>query len=192
MNYLMNTFLTLTHSALLTLVLLVAPASAGEAPSESAMAIELEGEVGKIDLQSREISLSVALGLVFTVYVPEALDLDNIQAGDRVAVKYFAAAEIDLREPTAEEKAEPWKVIEEGESAEDGGELDAEAARTVRAVVTVTIVDKANERIAVTDSRGMTHFIMEVEPGKIANLKEGQQAVVVFTEATAVKLDNKS
>jgi hypothetical protein len=126
------------------------------------------------------------------VFVPESLDLDNIRAGDRVAVKYFTAAETDLREPTAEEQAEPWKVTEEGELAEDGGELGAEAARTVRAVVTVAIIDKANEQIAVTDSRGMSHFITEVEPGKLANLKEGQQVVVVFTEATAVTLDKKS
>jgi hypothetical protein len=38
----------------------------------------------------------------------------------------------------------------------------------------------------------MAHFIMEVEPEKLSNLAEGQQIVVVFTEATAVTLEKKS
>lgn len=197
MNQLMNTFSKITHTALITLALLLAPVTAATAdePPETtggAMAVELEGKVSAIDLQSRDISLTVALGIVFTVFIPESLELDAISVGDQVRVKYFTAAEIELRKPTAEEIADPWTVIEQGELAEDDGELSADAARVVRAVVNVAIVDKANERIAVKDSRGMAHFIMEVEPEKLSNLAEGQQIVVVFTEATAVTLEKKS
>ena len=38
----------------------------------------------------------------------------------------------------------------------------------------------------------MSHFITDVEPEKLASLTEGQQVVVVFTEATAVTLEKKS
>lgn len=43
-------------------------------------------------------------------------------------------------------------MIEEGALAEGDGELSADAARVVRAVVNVAIIGNANERIAVTDS----------------------------------------
>jgi len=160
------------------------------ATTDGAMALQLEGSIGAIDLQSREISLNV-IGMVFTVFVPETLDLDNIQVGDKVTVKYFTATELELDDPTAEDLADPWTVVEAGELAEDGGELGVEAARTVRAVVTVLLSDKANERMAVKDSRGMTHFIMNVEPEKLNNLAVGQKIVVVFAEATAVILEKK-
>jgi hypothetical protein len=196
MIYLMNTISKLAQAALVSLALLVMPATAaaGEDPPQmgSASALAVDGVVSAIDLQSREVSLSVALGIVFTVFVPESLDLENLSVGDQVSVKYFTAEEIELRKPTAEEIADPWIVIEEGAVAADAGELGADAARRVRAVVTVVIIDKANERIAVTDSRGMAHFIMNVEPEKMTNLTEGQQVVVVFTEATIVTLDKKS
>lgn len=197
MNYLINMFSKLTQTALITLVLLAVSVTAANGDESSdatgrAMAVELEGTVNAIDLKSRDISLTVALGLVFTVFIPESLELDTIRVGDQVRLKYFAAAEIELRKPTAEEIADPWTVVEEGELAEDGGELSADSARVVRAVVDVVLVDKANERVAVTDSRGMSHFITDVEPEKLASLTEGQQVVVVFTEATAVTLEKKS
>jgi hypothetical protein len=197
MHYLMNNFSKNFHAALITLVLLVAPLTTAAAEEASAttgsvMALEMEGVVSAIDLQSREISLTVVMGLVFTVYIPESLDLESIKVGDKITGTYFTATEIDLREPTAEELANPWQVIKESELSKEGNELGAGAARVLRAVVTVVVVDKANERIAVTDSRGMTHFVMNVEPEKLTNIAEGQKVVVEFSEATVVTLDKNS
>jgi hypothetical protein len=196
MNYLMNKFSKITYTGVVTLLLFLVPATVatGEQPAATkadGMALQLNGVVGSVDKQSREISLNI-MGLVFTVFIPESLDLDDIRVGDEVKVQYFAAVEMESREPTAEELAEPWTVIEEGQLAEDGGTLGAEAARTVRAVVTVAFIDNAKELIAVKDSRDMTHFIMKVEPEKLDNLTVGQQIVVVFAEATAVALEKKS
>lgn len=196
MNYLMNKFSKITYRCLITLSLFLVPAivAAGEqqpSPAADGMPLQLDGVVGTVDKQSREISLSI-MGLVFTVFIPESLDLDNIRVGDEVTVQYFAAAEMESREPTAEELADTWTVIEEGELAEDGGALGAEAARMVRAVVTVVFIDKAKALMAVKDSRDMTHFITKVEPEKLNNLRVGQQIVVVFAEATAVALDKTS
>jgi hypothetical protein len=197
MNYLMNNFSKNFHAVLITLLLFLAPFSTASAQEESAttgnvMALKIEGVVSAIDLESREISLTVVMGLVFTVFIPESVDLEGIKVGDKITGMYFTAAEIELREPTAEELADPWVIVEEGELAKDGDELDAGAARVVRAVVTVSIIEKANERIAVTDSRGKTHFLMSVEPEKLAKLAEGQKIVVVFSEATLVTLEKNS
>ncbi len=44
----------------------------------------------------------------------------------------------------------------------------------------------------VVDSRNMVHFLENVEPEKMTDLKPGQKVTAVFTEATAVTLKKKT
>ncbi|MDP5071383.1 MAG: hypothetical protein NWQ45_10830, partial [Congregibacter sp.] len=77
--------------------------------AERAMAIEIEAEVIAIDMKTRELVLQLPTGEQMTTVVdPQVKRLAEIMPGDFLVVEYIAALAADLREPTEEEKANPW------------------------------------------------------------------------------------
>jgi len=156
---------------------------------ERAVHIEAEAIIAAIDLETREVSLRVDGGFMFTAVVPEdGISLDEFSVGDRVIGTYTAAVEAELREPTEEELADPWKVLEEGFVSKEGDAVTVGEAQLVRAVVTIDGVNKEQGVVIVTDSRGMIHMIGDVEPDKLTDVSAGQKAVIVFTESMALSL----
>lgn len=197
MNFLKNLLTTTVKVRLLTFVLVAVPCAvqAAEETSETTgrtAAIETEGVVAAIDQQTREVSLRTVGGFIFTVVAPEtAISLDDVSVGDRVAGTYTMSIEADLREPTEEELADPWTVLEEAVVTKDGDEVSVDKAQVVRAVVTVDGMQKENGIVVVTDSRGMVHFISDVESVKLADVKIGQKVVITFAQAMALTLEKK-
>ncbi len=197
MNANMNKLLNTISVALITLLASVLPVSAQDAVGETdalsrTVGLETAAVIVAIDQQTREITLNSGM-FQFMVYAPErVINLADINVGDSIVGTYSASVEVELRAPTEAELAEPWKVLEEGALTGEGDDLSVEKARLVRAVVTVAAVDTAKRIVVVTDSRGATHFISDVEPEKLTDLAVAQQIVVVFTESMAVTLEKKS
>jgi len=55
------------------------------------------------------LSLKGPAGNIVTLTIREEVaTLENVKVGDTVLTTYMAAMESELREPTAEELAEPW------------------------------------------------------------------------------------
>ena len=83
--------------------------------SMRAMAVQAEAVVTDIDLETRQVSLEGPAGNIITLNAREnVVKLEDVNVGDHLVVSYLAALEAELREPTAEELAEPWVVLEEG------------------------------------------------------------------------------
>jgi hypothetical protein len=161
--------------------------------SGRAMAADIDAEVTAIDLKTREVTLTGAYGFKTTLIAPEkVIKLEDVQVGDRVVGTFFAALEGEVRTPTAEELADPWMVLEGKSVSGDTANPSVDAARVIRAVVTIEALNPEKGVVVVKDSRGKEHFISDVEPEKMAGVKVGQTAVVVFTEAMALTLEKKA
>lgn len=183
--------------ALATMILgATTPAIAEEAaPVEGgarAMAMEIVAVVSDIDLETRQVSLQGPTGNIITLHAREqVVKLEDVSVGDELVVTYLAALEGEIREPTEEELAEPWIVLEEGAVSEDPAHPAVGGARAVRAVVTIEGLNRALGTVTVKDARGKLHLIADVEPEKIENASIGQTAVLVFTEALILSLEKQ-
>ena len=110
--------------------------------------------------------------------------------GDVLAATYMAALEGELREPTEEELAEPWIVLEDAAVSESAEQPGIGGARRIRAVCTIEGMNRLLGTVTVLDSRGAAHVITDVEPEKMSNVTLGQSIVLVYTEALAISLEH--
>ncbi len=154
-----------------------------------AMAITVEAVVTAVDAENARVTLEGARGHQFTVSVPEeAGNVKEINVGDRLVATYIAALEGELREPTAEELAEPWTVVEDAGMSEEGGTTSVGGARLIRAVCSIEGLNRILGTATIKDSRGDIHVIRDIEPEKMEGVTLGQTLVVFFTEALALSL----
>jgi hypothetical protein len=178
---------------LMSLPVLAEVAETEEGPETRTMGIAIEATVVAVDPQTNEISLETPVGDVVTMTVPkEVATLENVSVGDTVLATFMSAMEAELREPTAEELAEPWAVIEEGGALEDSPEPAIGGARIIRAVCTIEGMNRALGTVTLKDSRGKLHLVMDVEPEKMEGVTLGQTVVVVYAEAMALTLERKA
>jgi len=180
--------------ALFTLVLLLPVAAQAQSPAEDddirAMAVTVEAVVTEIDKETRQVSLQGPGGDTFTLTVPESgTNLDNINIGDRLVATYVAALEGEVREPTAEELAEPWVVVEDAARSADPDAPAVGGARMIRAVCTIEGMNRLLGTVVIKDPRGKVHVIADVEAEKMEGVTLGQTVVMVFTEALALSLE---
>ena len=150
---------------------------------------EIEGEVVAIDQEALERVVRGPGGNFVTLSAREdGVDLSKIVPGDTIVADYVASIEAEVRQPTAEELAEPWVVL--GERVNTAAESDVTAAgvaRLVRAVCTIEAMDSAGN-VTIKDPRGRMHTIGGVELDKLDNVRLGDSVVIVFTEALVMSL----
>jgi hypothetical protein len=162
----------------------------GDEPKVRAVAMALESKVVDVDMETHQLSLKGPAGNIVTLTIREEVaNLENIKVGDTVITTYMAAMESELREPTAEELAEPWVVVEEG------GRLEKDTiggARVIRAVCTLEGMNRQLGTVTLKDSRGKLHLIGDVEPEKMEGVTVGQTVVVLYAEALALTLEHKA
>ena len=157
-----------------------------------AVAISMEAEVVAIDLETREVSLKGPDGDIVTLHSPErVVKLEDMNVGDRVVTSYIAALEGEVREPTEEELAEPWLVVEEAGVSKEGEPAAIGSARIIRAVCTIEGMNRELGVVTIKDPRGKLHLIGDVEPEKMEGVKLGQTIVMVYAEAMALTLEKK-
>jgi hypothetical protein len=199
MKEFMKSLTSLAQASLVALLALTLPLFAQAEPEKTtetngrAVAVEIEAEVTAIDLTTREVTLRGPNGFETTLVAPEkVIKLDDVSIGDRLVGTFFAALEGEVRTPTAEELAEPWMVMQGKSISGDAANPGFDTARVIRAVVTIEALNPETGVVVVKDSRGKEHSIGDVEAGKMAGVKVGQTAVVVFTEAMALTLQKEA
>ena len=178
---------------LISLPVLAEEAATEEPPEARTMGVALEATVVAVDAEARQISLETPVGDVVTLTVPkEVATLEKIGVGDTILATFMSAMEAELREPTAEELAEPWAVIEEGGALKDSPEDAVGGARIIRAVCTIEGMNRALGTVTLKDPRGKLHLVTDVEAEKMEGVTLGQTVVVVYAEAMALALERKA
>ena len=159
-------------------------------PNVRAMAMSVEAIVTEIDLETRQVSLKGPDGNIITLTATEeVVKLEDVNVGDALRATYLAALEGELREPTEEELAEPYVVVQDSGAGIAEGQPVAGAARLIHAVCTIEGMNRLLGTVTVMDSNGKIHVIADVEPEKMSNVTLGQTIVLTFREALALTLE---
>ena len=149
----------------------------------------IEAEIVAIDLETKEVTLVGPQGQHVTIVAQEkVVKISDLQVGDRVAAEYLASLHGEVREPTADELANPWVVLEDGVIDENPAHPAVGAARQVRAVCSIEAFDAEAGFVMIKDSRGKMHTIGGIPAAKFEGVSLGEDMVVVYTEALAIAM----
>ncbi|MEP4147813.1 MAG: hypothetical protein ABJL54_11360 [Halioglobus sp.] len=189
-----NKFLCAAAVACATLLMPLAASAEDEAASAEgnvrAMAMSVEAIVTAIDLETRQVSLQGPDGNTITLTASEqVVKLEDVNVGDALRATYLAALEGELREPTEEELAQPYVVVQDSGAGDVEGQPVAGAARLIHAVCTIEGMNRLLGTVTILDPNGKVHVIADVEPEKMSNVTLGQTIVMTFSEALALTLE---
>jgi len=199
MTNIMNTMTNTIQASLLALMAIALPMAAQaehheeEEATGRGVAVSMEAVVTEINLETRQVTLKGPQGNSVTLTAREnVVKLEDVNVGDTLVATYMAAIEGELREPTEEELANPWVVVEEGGMSEEGAEPGIGAARIIRAVCTIEGLNRELGAVTIKDPNGKLHLIGGVEPEKMEGVTLGQTIVIVYAEALALTLEQKA
>ena len=160
-----------------------------KAEGTRAVVATIEAEIVAIDLETKEVTLVGPQGQHLTIIAQEkVVKISDLQVGDRVAAEYLASLHGEVREPTADELANPWVVLEDGVIDENPAHPAVGAARQVRAVCSIEAFDAEAGFVMIKDSRGKMHTIGGIPAAKFEGVSLGEDMVVVYTEALAIAM----
>jgi Cu/Ag efflux protein CusF len=146
--------------------------------------------VQAIDVAEREVTLKGPLGDIETVTVSEDVKrLDEVKVGDTVTAKYYIGIAAELRAPTAEEKAEPFKVIEGSGRTPAGSTPGAAAVRAVRVVATIEGLDRPTQTVTLKGPGGRYFKVRVADPKILEKPHLGDTVVVTAAEALAISIE---
>jgi hypothetical protein len=156
---------------------------------ESAL-VTYAGTITDIDYATREMTLKGPDGRLETFVVDKKVQrFEEARIGDKVSVDYYLGIDAEVRPPTAEEKANPLKVLDTAE-ARNGPNAAPSAydMRRVRALVTIASVDKSAQTVTVKGSNGRYYTSRVKDPSRLDKVRIGDSILMTFTEATVVSL----
>jgi hypothetical protein len=195
----MKTMTNTIQTSLFALMVVALPMAAQaehheeEEATGRAVAVSMEAVVTDINLETRQLTLEGPEGNSVTLTARENIvKLEDVKVGDTLVATYMAAIEGELREPTEEELANPWVVVEEGAISEEGADPAMGAARVIRAVCTIEGLNRELGAVTIKDPNGKLHLIGGVEPEKMEGVTLGQTIVIVYAEALALTLEQKA
>jgi hypothetical protein len=167
-----------------------APSRVPDEPREIWEFATVTARVDAVDPVGREITLTGPLGNTLTFAVDRRVRrLDEIQAGDMVAIDYYMSLATEIREPTPEEKESPLTVLAGGATAPPGTAPAAGGLRQIKAVVTVEGIDRIAETATLRGPLGGVLTVRVADPARLERVRLGDTVIVTYTEALAVSIE---
>jgi len=154
--------------------------------------VEMSGVIEDVDMSTRLVSIKGPEGNVLMVEAgPAVKNLDQIEKGDRVTMKYYQSMAVDVI-ASGDEKVAPKVEVETAEvAAERGAKPAGLVVRQERATVKILSVDPYKKVISFYDKEGRYREVSMDEPRLehyLKELKDGDTVEVVFTEALAASI----
>ena len=176
-------------------MLLSLPAVSQEQETETrirAAAVSVEAIITDIDLESREITLQMPGGGFVTMHAgEEAKRLQEFAIGDAIVATYLTSLAGEVREPTEEEKANPWQEVDGAMVAGLEERPGMAGMRAIKAVCTIEGMNRVAGTVMVQDPRGKYHMIGDVAPDAFEGRMLGDTIILVYSEAVALTLEKK-
>jgi len=159
-------------------------------PKERYLLQSKKGTVTAINKETREVTLMGPKGDLVTIKASDAVKrFDQIAAGDIITFEYWEHMTVEFRAPTAEEIAEPYKVVDRGGKTPEGVDPGAVVGQLVKAVCTIEVLNRPNMMATVMGPRG-NYLTIEMEDKElIKELHIGQVVIISYAEAIAVSLE---
>ncbi len=166
---------------------------AKDEPRVRQTSLQVTAEIVDIDYETRELSLRTAMGEVITLTASDEIKrFKEFEKGDQVVTTYVASLEGDLRQPTEEEKANPWVELDAAAIAELDELPGVGMGRVIQAVCTIEGMNRVLGTVTILDPRGKLHMIGDVEPEDMEGVNLGDSIIVTYTEAVAIELKKHS
>lgn len=162
-------------------------------PREKMEQVTVMGTVTAINPETREITLMGKDGGLMTVTAGEEVErFDEIEVDDVIEFDYYTYIKAEFREPTEEEKAEPFQMlVEEGKATEEMAPAGAVGA-VVKAVVTIEALNRPLMLATVSGPNGNYVSIPMEDAEFMTKLRIGQVLILTYAEAMAVSLEKVS
>lgn len=152
---------------------------------------EVVATVAAIDLTERRVTLAGADGQQTALVAgPEVRNLDQVEVGDEVVVRYREAIAAELKEPGAPSRM--GEMTESTTTAPAGAKPGTEVSRQITTTVMIENVDPAGPTVSFTGPNGVLRMIDVQDPGMQAfarTLKPGDEVDITFTEAVALSVE---
>lgn len=143
-----------------------------------------------INVETREVTLKGQQGNVFTLTAdPEIKRLNEFRVGDEIVLDYSISMAADIRQPTPEELAKPYNVIEDTTKAGPDKKPGVEGYKIVEAVVTVEGLDRQTQTVTIKGPKGNYLAVKVKDPSTLDKLRLGDVALVVYSEAFALRIE---
>jgi hypothetical protein len=163
---------------------------AAEPDREDAVLVSITATIEALDHDTRVATLKGPLGNLVTFTVDPRIErLKEFAVGDTVTADYFVSIAYELREPTAEELAEPLVILDAAGKASTEDPPAAGVVSQIRAVCTIEGLDRPTETVTLKGPRGRYATVRAADPANLPHLRIGQSVVVTYTEALAISLE---
>lgn len=181
--------------AALALALTLQPALAdshGEVNDDNVRiaAVQASAIITDIDHETREFTLQMPSGAFVTLTAGEEIQRFNeFSVGDAIVATYVTSLAGEVREPTEEERENPWQELDAAAVA--GLEIPPGVAgmRVIKAVCTIEGMNRVAGTVMIEDPRGKFHLIGDIKREQFEGRMLGETIVMVYTEAVALTLE---
>jgi Cu/Ag efflux protein CusF len=149
----------------------------------------ITAEVTKVNKKNSEVTLKGPKGRELTFIVDKNIDLSNLKEGDLVKAEYYRSVVMQVGKPTPEQEKQPFTILEAKKIAPAGVDLAGGNLRQIKAVVNVKKVDRAAQQIVIEGPNGNEFTLAIADKRMLDKVKEGENAVITYTEALATTLE---
>lgn len=148
----------------------------------------LVAHVKSVDYAKREVVLDAGKGRVQTVMAgPEVKDLEKLQRGDRVSIRYRSGLVLRLKGEDA--AASTPEVSKEVKRTGAGDELSGTEIVRARVVLSVAAIDPATKIVTLKDADGREYRVKAGAGVSLDHVKPGDRFAATWSAAMAVAVD---
>jgi hypothetical protein len=148
----------------------------------------ITAHVKSVDLAKRQVVLDAGGGRVQTMVAgPEVKNLERLQRGDRVSIRYRAGLVLRLKGGDVAVSAP--EVSKELKSTGVGDELSGTEIVRARVVLSVVEVDPATKVVTLVDADGRRYRVKAGEGVSLDHVKAGDKFAATWSAAMAVSVD---
>jgi hypothetical protein len=156
---------------------------------EDVAVAQIHARVKSVDQKTRVVTLVDDGGGEATfVADPGVKNLPQVRAGDELVGQLGESLVLELREPTAEERAAGASILEVAATAEPGRKPAGEFVRQIRAVLTIDSIDKKAGTATLRGPAGNLRTIPAKDPANLDRVKAGDFVVATYTEALKLEV----
>jgi hypothetical protein len=157
---------------------------------ERAIETSVTATVKQVNYATREVTLADQSGNELTIVADQSVQrLNEVKVGDEVVAVYRATLVGELREPTAEERANPIVAVAAAGRAPMSSAPAGGVGTIVRVVTTVQAIDLPNMRVTLQGPMGDLVIVKARNKQNVERLKINDTIVITFSEAMAVSLE---
>jgi hypothetical protein len=165
--------------------------SSSQAPlrREDTAVAQIHARVVAIDQKKRLVTLTDDSGGAATFQADAAVkNFSQVRVGDELVGSLAESLVLELREPTAEERAAGPSILEVLATAEPGSKPAGEFVREIRAVLIIDAIDKKAGTATLRGPAGNSRTIRARDPRNLDLVKVGDPVVATYTEALRLEV----